>query len=501
MANDQYYDSNPRSTTENQDDISKAGSSARDNIATSQTVNSTTNDSPQLPFGLESASEPKDLVPAEQLSRQIPANFRSKLLSEGQSTSREEGSRSQSLEPATLERKCSLERKIHHYNPYLNEHIGRGTGGELPSTEAELQSEAYQVSDFTPIDITKYQTKRPFALSAFSIICQIIEQDINHGSSMSQLSAQLLSHVHPFFFHQTTRLGPTCTFDSQSIASTLADNLMNPALSTRLIEGIFISHIEHLRRLKLYAPAAELCKLCSEEFPYPGVAGQNINNQGAAPAGDTLKVDPLEIKATCSSCRSPLSMQATACRNCSQRREPCPICELPISPLDKVDTFTSALHAYCHACGHSAHVSCMSTWLSLPDTHGECPTPFCGCDCGPGVVRQQRIIRQIQAREGDAAIRVSSTSGLKKDPVRVGTSPAVDRARDSLRKGWSGGGERGTQSGDEGRGKVGSAWSKKGSNLGATRGLEGSNSGNGAGPASETGSSFGRRVRVVEPDK
>lgn len=498
MPSDRYYDSIPRSTAENQYDSSNSGRFDRKDFARSQTTDFAMDDSPQLPFGLDGASESGPVAPVEQHFREMLASSSSKPLGGSSRAPQEEETRPQSLEQGLSEHIPPPERIVHHHNPYLNEQINHGAKGGIPLTEHDLKFKPYHPSDFRPIDITTYQTNRPFALSAFPIICQTIEQDVNHGFSVSQFSCHLLSYILPFFFHQSTRSVSSFPLDAQNAPTTLADRMMNPSLSARIIEGIFTSHIEHLRRLKLFLPAAELRKLCVEEFGYPNIAGSDITPHNAKSAGDTLKVDPLKIKSTCSNCKSFMPMQATACRNCSQKREQCPICELPISLSTKDASLTSTLFAYCHVCGHSAHTFCMSTWLSLPDVHGECPTPFCGCDCGPGKVREQRITRQLQAREEDAVIRGSSASDLKKDSIKVGPSPAVDRARESLRK-RSIVGERGTQSGDEGRGSAESAWSKKSSGIGANRGLGRSNSGSGA--ANNGGSSFGRRVRVVEPDK
>lgn len=129
--------------------------------------------------------------------------------------------------------------------------------------------------------------------------------------------------------------------------------------------------------------------------------------------------------------------------------------------------------------------------------------------------------------------RPSVSSSIKRDSKVVGQIPAVDKARDTLRKrsigaGLGGGrisGERVT--GDRDREKDGdekstpssggtgtSIWSKKGTSAGVAAGSVGrpgapgmgrSNSGGIGGGQSQSfgggGTSFGKKVRVLEPDK
>jgi hypothetical protein len=93
----------------------------------------------------------------------------------------------------------------------------------------------------------------------------------------------------------------------------------------------------------------------------------------------------------------------------------------------------------------------MEAWLSHEYSEGQCPTGGCGCDCGPGAVRRNRILRQIKEEDDAKLINGKSVGGRSGSPRvkdekeglgRVGESRAVERTRRVLR-------ESGTQSGDE----------------------------------------------------
>jgi len=389
---------------------------------------------------------------------------------------------------------------VHHFNPLR----GSSKDTESLSRVAEgdfSQKSGYQASDFRPIDITKYEPLVPWALSAYPQICQALEADVtegNYGSSSSQFSAHLLSHIHPFFFHQSCQ-GRLTPHNLVTMPKKLADRLQHPAFSGRLIQNIFATHIERLTALGICVAANDLRKLAVEDFGYALLSGHEARTRKDEMTGNTLKIEPSKLQSTCSDCKQPMPLNAKACKNCKVSRQPCAICEEPIavpntlgvnaammSSRNRRDASLSNLATYCHACGHSGHLACMQTWFTDPLSHGECPTG-CGCDCAPGIRRDERIKQQIVAREEENAIRgaTASSSMARKDPKTASPSPAVDKARDKLRRSGSGlqgsslSGERNAQSSDERTtpSSGGTAWSR------------------GAGERM----SFGRRVRVVKP--
>ena len=138
-------------------------------------------------------------------------------------------------------------------------------------------------------------------------------------------------------------------------------------------------------------------------------------------------------------------LERTPAAHCAKAQPPCPICLSISHQSEDTKPALSHLWAFCQACGHSAHNSCMQDWLSQPYADGACPTPGCSCDCGPGCVREARIEQQTKAYEESKLIR-GTTQSTKKDPVKATQSPAVDKTRAVLRAASR---DRGTQSSDE----------------------------------------------------
>ena len=420
-------------------------------------------------------------------------------------------STSKARKPAPSDPAFHTNRTIHHINPHLPANtIPIQPLLEIKSDDPTL-IQSYIPSDFRPIDIMAYAPIQPWSLSAYPIITSAIEIDSQIGKACSQFSAQLLSHLHPFFFHQSHRRRPTES-DLASAPTQMSIKLQHPAFRHRMIKGLFAHHIDHLVNLGLSQHAAVLRKRCVEEFDYPSLAGPESRTKQAAPTGNSLKMDPHTLRASCGNCHEIVPINAKSCSKCKQARGKCPICEIPLHlPAEAQES--AGLVSYCHTCGHSAHEACISTWLILSDVQGICPTPGCGCDCGPGPIREQRIDNQIKEREERETIRGSmSATTSKRDALRAGPSPAVDKARDQLRKSSAGmvpGGPQMGSSGDERAQNTGSsAWSKKGTSASVGRAHQGqlgrSASTAGSTPAvgsSLGGTSFGRRVRVVEPDE
>jgi WD40 repeat protein len=356
--------------------------------------------------------------------------------------------------------------RIHTSNPIRSE-PSRDNDGE--STHAngagllkslsldELDCATYLPQDFRPIDLSKYEPKRPFAWSSLPLICQCISFDLESGIAHAQFSAHLLMHVHQYFFHPSFRnmkRVPGRAVDN------LADRLMTPQLGHRVIGSIFERHVLFLTQMGLFEPAALLRKMCVE-FEYPQIyqpASEGKRAASGLPSGDgsTLSV-------VCSDCQAPLSAGRNTCERCRRVRAVCPICEsleegYKKGPDTNMATNTplwgqkNSMWMCCQACGHSGHVRCLMEWFSQHSSEGRCPTPGCGCDCGPGLTREHRIEQQIKREDEVKLIRGTSpghnTSGsTKRDPLKAAPSPAVDKARAALRNSFAA--ERTTQSGDE----------------------------------------------------
>jgi len=513
VRGDSCYDSVGRSEKEYEE--SPAGSGSRG----TQTADFAMDESPaSMPMGLDGTTDSKPVGASES----VEAKFREVLARSPRSkdevvakhpvvqagAEREannpstSGSRFDALvEEAVATHSALLGPPVHHFNPLL-----RGPGRDIESLSRIAEGDvsrksSYQASDFRPIDITKYEPLAPWALSAYPQICQAIEADVTeggYGSTSSQFSAHLLCHVHPFFFHQSFRR-KRAPQGLANMPKKVADKLQHPAFASQLIMSILANHIERLTKHGLNTAANTIRKLAVEDFDYPLLAGPEARARKDESAGETLKTDPRKLQSTCSDCKQPMPLNTGACRNCKVSRQPCAICEEPIMNPNIIDANhataysmssrnQSNLASYCHVCGHSGHLSCMSEWFADPSNQGECPTG-CGCDCAPGKHREDRIKRQIAAREEDHAIRGATTSSnmARKDPKMTGPSPAVDKARDTLRKSESSSripqigalrGERVTQSSDERTtpSSSGAAWSR-----------------------STGGTSFGRRVRIVKP--
>ncbi|KIX08205.1 uncharacterized protein Z518_02861 [Rhinocladiella mackenziei CBS 650.93] len=332
---------------------------------------------------------------------------------------------------------------------------GHNADGQYgPISMAELDCETYLYQDFCPIDLSKYEPKLPFAWSSLPLICQSISFDVENGIGHAQFATHLLMHVHPYFFHPSFR-------DLKrpgSEANCLADRLMTPHLGHRIIESLFENHLMFLRRTGLFESAALIRKMCVElDYPRLCHAGSSESTQTG---GSLSHGDSRNVFIVCSGCQGPMPTGKDVCDRCQKVRSVCPICQSLRGPSDGL--FLSNIGAadsqswgqsrntwlFCQACGHSGHVRCLMEWFSRPFSEGTCPSQGCGCDCGPGLTRQQRIQQQVIREDEAKLIRGTHTGSgsTKRDPVRATPSPAVDKVRVALRNGV---GERATQSGDE----------------------------------------------------
>jgi len=79
------------------------------------------------------------------------------------------------------------------------------------------------------------RTEIAFAWSSLPLICQSIAFDVENGIGHAQFATHLLMHVHPYFFHQLSKLKRA----EHGGLDSLADRLMTPELGHRVIESIF----------------------------------------------------------------------------------------------------------------------------------------------------------------------------------------------------------------------------------------------------------------------
>ncbi|KAJ9616452.1 SEA (Seh1-associated) complex subunit [Cladophialophora chaetospira] len=168
--------------------------------------------------------------------------------------------------------------RIHTSNPIRSQITKKGNGeSNNPNGSAtidrlsldELGCETYLDQDFRPIDLSKYEPKRPFAWSALPLICQCISFDLANGIAHAQFSVHLLMHVHQYFFHPSFR---HLKRGQGKAPDSLADKLLTPHLGHRIIESIFEEHLSFLTQTSLFESAALVRKMCVE-FEY-----QHINH-------------------------------------------------------------------------------------------------------------------------------------------------------------------------------------------------------------------------------
>lgn len=397
--------------------------------------------------------------------------------------------------------------KYHMTNPYLREEEALDQPEELREDDPS-NSKSYTIAEFRPIDITTYEPYQPWPFSAYSLVGIFIENDHLTGVACSQFSVHLLAHIHAFFFDRSTTK-PITSADLANLPQTTADRFQHPAFRLRHIQSLFARHVDYLENVQLCEPASDLRKLCVKDLGYTLLASSRRSKD----PDESLQTDPKQVRSSCPNCKQPMSSNSTKCGTCGQLRPPCTICEIPLNESSDLNanTMMNKLTSYCHTCGHSTHVVCLTEWLATAGVEGECPTPGCGCDCAPGKLRERRIAREAREREERDIVRGSTSGNLRKDSLKASIGPAVDKARDTLRKSsLQGGRERAAHSGDErtasSSGTTASAWSKKGTSagrpsFGGAQTLGRSNSGSGVAASGSTGASFARRVRVIEPDE
>ena len=407
--------------------------------------------------------------------------------------------------PAT--RRVISQPREYHVNPFIREETSIVVIPEdehpatLPIGEAEVLGSAdFILYDFRPIDLTTYKPPTPFAWSALPLITQAIAFDLDTGPGCAQFSVHLLAHIHPYFFHQRYRSRPTPEILSEVEDYNLADRLMHPSLNSRSFEHIFMEHDRYLKRVGMFVQMAELRKLCAE-FGYASVYSEEPEAIEVGLASAT----PYALSIICANpdCRAPMQDGEVTCQRCRTVRRVCPVCSAlkydpDLSPAlpeeSKPMDFASKKHdrslwAYCHGCGHSAHLGCLEDWLAHPFSEGECPTSTCGHDCGPGKARVARIAARAEEGEAEKTAKPAAAKGIQGDKWKVSPSAAVERTRKSLRSLD----DRGTQSGDE-SGRIRSSFgSRSGSGLASGR----------SGRGSFSGQSQGQRksVRLVTPNE
>jgi WD40 repeat protein len=343
---------------------------------------------------------------------------------------------------------------IHTLNPILDRSsVGKRSAARAAEvalrelSDTELSCDNFIKEDFRPIDMAVYQPKLPFAWSSFPLLCQLIAYDIDGGVACAQFATHVLLHTIPYFFSPTS----VQLSSVQDGAMTLAERLMSPKLANRVIESTLRKHLSFLHQLRLFTPLAELRQACADRG-YLRLLSQ------AGPASSEPSIsgnDPYRLSITCIDCGQSKLAGDELCNSCRKSQAPCPICLISARSRAPRDPPSSSLAALmcgsawvvCHACGHGAHMSCMLSWLRRPECNGDCPSPGCVCDCGPGLLRQKRLAEQSRAYDEKKLIRGGSgASTAKKDALRASQSPAVDRTREAMR---AASGERGTQSGDE----------------------------------------------------
>lgn len=356
--------------------------------------------------------------------------------------------------------------RIHTSNPIWSQPTNQANGDGNNALEIahmsrlsldELDHKTYLYQDFRPIDLSRYVPKRPFAWSALPLICQCISFDLENGIAHGQFSVHLLMHMHQYFFHPSFR---HLQRGESKPLNEFADRLMTPHLGHRIIGSIFENHLSFLTQMRLFESAALLRKMCVE-FEYPHIYGPTSGSK--LPGAVLTSGDTSTLSLVCSNCQAPMSAGRNTCERCRRVRSVCPICQSledaykkrPDPDLaDDMELWgqNTSMWMFCQACGHSGHVRCLMEWFSQSFSEGACPTLGCGCDCGPGLTREHRIMQQVKREDEAKLIRGTSpgrsTSGsTKRDPLKATPSPAVDKARVALRNSFAG--ERTTQSGDE----------------------------------------------------
>ncbi|ETI20015.1 hypothetical protein G647_09030 [Cladophialophora carrionii CBS 160.54] len=376
--------------------------------------------------------------------------------------------------------------RIHTSNPLRSDHLRHSNGENIRPNESELSKTlsldeldcpTYLAQDFRPIDLSRYEPKRPFAWSSIPLICQCICFDLESGIAYAQFSVHLLMHVHQYFFHPSFR---SMEATPGKAVDNLADRLMTPQFGHRIIGSIFEGHLSFLTQMGLFESAALLRKVCVE-FEY--LQPYQSSPAGKPAASGLPDRDHSTLSVVCGSCQAPMPAGRNTCERCRQARAVCPICESLEDGYKRDPDTNPAGHTAlwgqknsmwmsCHACGHSGHVRCLREWFSQHFSEGRCPTPGCGCDCGPGLTRERRIEWQIKREDEVKLIRGTSpghnaSGSTKRDPLKATPSPAVDKARAALRNSFAA--ERTTQSGDERN-----LPDRRGSNRGRTSGFSSS---------------------------
>ncbi|RMZ92133.1 hypothetical protein DV736_g625, partial [Chaetothyriales sp. CBS 134916] len=220
---------------------------------------------PGLGSGYGSSHEAKEAEPPHELQALSPNHLAEPLSTSG-------------VQPSTLSPSLGIfgsepnhqptQRKIHITNPALSiSPLAEIAANQAtrPMTELrdhdDMNADDFVLPDFRAIDLSRYETKLPFALSALPLACQMIAYDASNGIAAGQFAALLLLYLAPYFWHTHYRREPSTAIPRPQDT---ADRLMRPDLAQRVVEGILIDHLQYLQRARLYHAAASLRRSCAE---------------------------------------------------------------------------------------------------------------------------------------------------------------------------------------------------------------------------------------------
>lgn len=374
---------------------------------------------PTLPFSLEGLSDTRPAI----------------LDSSREGSTRDYGTKANSLsgsldEPLTGRPQPSIARRLSITSqPRLHRPPPPWTKAEAPpekkpsiSNVDDVTSTELIYNDFEILQTVEDFHSGSFPWSPSRLLFSCLQADMrgHNGSTYCQFATQILFHVLPFYFPALMRgewhTNPTNEADENT--------------SRSFLESIFLTYLDALKVHSLFVSAADVRSFCKD---------YGFQNAYATPMSDeeeNHKDSGHFIFAACKTCGEPLGGRNSGaqCSVCSSVRDPCPICLniVGVSLSRSRPALTNGgddLWMYCQGCGHGGHMACMIEWLDLSDSEGSCPTPFCGHDCGPGVMRDQRVDSFIKAEADANLVRGGSQSGAKTDSWVIPQSAAVGQTR------------------------------------------------------------------------
>ena len=338
-------------------------------------------------------------------------------------------------------------------SPDSTPHVHRASAVVVEGTRPpNLASEEFIIEDFRQVEKSDYVSKIPRAWSSPYLIAHTIAFDLSLGFAHGQFSAHLLVLVYQFVFLSTTKSLQT---DQGLGTGEAVQRFLDQGTNRKIFEGVFQVYAQYLRDLKCSVPLADLQAWCYEmKFPSFQKLSTDSRDSSVAEASG----NPNLLAVACRSCHELQSNPSRTCNKCLKAPAVCPICLSVYDEPEKkyrsgrpeqssaIENSILQLWSICPSCGHGSHFQCMQDWLAQDDAGGMCPVQACGCDCGPGPARTQRIQAQ-QAHEDELRLIRGSSGSVatsSRDGRRVTASAAVQKARTVLREG-----ERATQSGDE----------------------------------------------------